>query len=224
MNIHANKSQENKSQSVSNIESQNQSGAESTFQPVDNRVEAVAQRKLQDLANNSQQVSQLKSFQEMANNSPHTQQAIQLKSGSNNVVQLGAFGRIGKETLKGAVSGAAGGAVIGAVGGTTVAPGIGTAAGAGMGALGGGVIGGIAGAASGITDEVTGYFGMGKDKDKDAPIKAQQSALKDVEDKNIQKSLISMGQKVSKNEEGIKSHEADITSLKGDVRNLVFNK
>jgi hypothetical protein len=68
MNTHADKSQENKSQSVSNEVAQKQGGAESTFQFVDNRPEAVAQRKLQEMANNSPRALQLKAFQEMANN------------------------------------------------------------------------------------------------------------------------------------------------------------
>lgn len=210
MNTHADKKQENKNQSVSNGESQMQSSGDS-FQFVSNRPEAVAQRKLQETANNSPQVSQLKAFQDMASNGPQAKQAIQLKSASNDVVQLGAFGRIGKETLKGATSGAVGGAMIGAVGGTTIAPGIGTAAGAGMGAIAGGVLGGVAGLAGGVTDEVASAMGMGKDKDKSAPIKAEQSALKEMEDKNIQSSLIKMGSKVSK-------HEGEIGSLKEEVR------
>jgi hypothetical protein len=69
MNTHADKTQENKSQSVSNDESQMQRGGESTFQFIDNRPEAVAQRKLQEMANNSTQVKQLRAIQDMANNS-----------------------------------------------------------------------------------------------------------------------------------------------------------
>ena len=42
MNAHADKTRENKSQSVSNGESQMQRGGESTFQFVDNRPEAIA--------------------------------------------------------------------------------------------------------------------------------------------------------------------------------------
>ncbi len=52
MNTHADKTQENKSQSVANELSQKQGSGESTFQFVDNRPEAVAQRKLQEMANN----------------------------------------------------------------------------------------------------------------------------------------------------------------------------
>lgn len=52
MNTQADKTQEKKSQSVANAVAQKQSGRESTFQFVDNRAEAVAQRKLQKMANN----------------------------------------------------------------------------------------------------------------------------------------------------------------------------
>ncbi|MDQ1252981.1 MAG: hypothetical protein QG646_2123 [Euryarchaeota archaeon] len=54
------KPKESKSQSVANVDSQKQSSSESTFQFLDNRPEAVAQRKLQEMANNSPRVSQLK--------------------------------------------------------------------------------------------------------------------------------------------------------------------
>jgi hypothetical protein len=84
MNTHVDKTQENKSQSESNAESQMQNSAESTFQFVDNRPEAIAQRKLQEMANNSPQVSQLRAFQEMANNSSKVKQA----SNERSIVQL----------------------------------------------------------------------------------------------------------------------------------------
>lgn len=74
MNTHADKTQENKSQSVSNGESQMQGGGESTFQFVDNRPEAVAQRKLQEMANNSPQSKQAAQFQAMADNYSAQQQ------------------------------------------------------------------------------------------------------------------------------------------------------
>jgi hypothetical protein len=74
------KKQKNKSQSVANTFSQKQRGDESAFQLVDNRTEVVAQRKLQEVANNSPQVSQIKAIQEMANNSPQAKQAAQLKA------------------------------------------------------------------------------------------------------------------------------------------------
>lgn len=52
MNIHADKAQENISQSVAQTVSQTKSSADSTFQFVDNRPEAIQVRKLQELANN----------------------------------------------------------------------------------------------------------------------------------------------------------------------------
>ena len=84
MNNHVDKRQENKSQSIANEVSQKQSSTESTFQFVDNRPKAVAQRKLQEMANNSQQVSQLRAFQDMANNSPQAQQAALLQAIADN--------------------------------------------------------------------------------------------------------------------------------------------
>ena len=74
MNTHADKSQENKSQAVANSLPKLQSESESTFQFVDNRPEAIAQRKLQEAINNSPRVQQLKAYQEMANNSPQVKQ------------------------------------------------------------------------------------------------------------------------------------------------------
>lgn len=84
MNTHADKTQENKSQSVANAVSHRQSSSESTFQFVDNRPEAVAQRKLQELANNSPRARQLKAIQEIANKSPQVKQAAQLQEMANN--------------------------------------------------------------------------------------------------------------------------------------------
>ncbi len=80
MNTHADKTQKNKYQSVANAVSKKQSSGESTFQFVDNRPEAITQRKLQEIANNSSQVRQLRAFQEMANNSPQGKQATQLQT------------------------------------------------------------------------------------------------------------------------------------------------
>ena len=69
MNTHADKMQEKKNQSVAAESSKIQSSGESTFQFVDNRSEAIAQRKLQEMAKNSQRVMQLKSFQRMISDS-----------------------------------------------------------------------------------------------------------------------------------------------------------
>ena len=84
MNTHADKTQENESQSVSSDNSQIQIDGESTFQFEDKRPEAIAQRKLQEMANNSPKVSQLRTFQEMANNSPQVKQTAQLQSMADN--------------------------------------------------------------------------------------------------------------------------------------------
>ena len=80
MNTHADKTQKSKSQSISATDSQMQSSGESTFRFVDNRPEAIAQRKLQEMANNSSHVSQFKAFQDIVNNSPKTEQTAQLQA------------------------------------------------------------------------------------------------------------------------------------------------
>jgi len=51
MDTHADKKLENKSRTVANEVAQKKSSSESTFQFVDNRPEAIAQRKMQDIAN-----------------------------------------------------------------------------------------------------------------------------------------------------------------------------
>lgn len=84
MNTHADKTQEKKSQSVANAVSRQQSGGGSTFQFVDNRPEAIVQRKLQEMAKNSPQVKPLRTFQGVVNNySSQQQQPIQKKE--NNI-------------------------------------------------------------------------------------------------------------------------------------------
>ncbi|MCI4671743.1 MAG: DUF4157 domain-containing protein [Bacteroidia bacterium] len=84
MNTYADKSQEKKSQSVANTVSQKKSSGDSTLQFVDNRPEAIAQRKLQEMTNNSSRVSQLRAFQEIADNSPQVKQAAQLQEMADN--------------------------------------------------------------------------------------------------------------------------------------------
>ena len=78
--MHAYKTQEDKIQSFYNGKSQTQSAGEPTLQFVDNRIEAVAQRKLQEMADNSVHVSQLKALNVMANNSSYVMKANQLNS------------------------------------------------------------------------------------------------------------------------------------------------
>jgi hypothetical protein len=68
MNTHADKTPEHQSQSVSIERSQKQGGGDPSFQFIDNRPEAVAQRELQEMANNSPRVKQLIALQEMGGN------------------------------------------------------------------------------------------------------------------------------------------------------------
>ncbi len=59
------KPKENKSQAVANSVAQKKSNARQGFGFVDNRPEAAAQRKLQEMVNNSPRMLQLKAFQEI---------------------------------------------------------------------------------------------------------------------------------------------------------------
>lgn len=68
MNAASDKTQEERSQSTSNESSQKINIAESTFQFVDRRPEAVAQRKLQDIANNSTQTNRAVQLQAITDN------------------------------------------------------------------------------------------------------------------------------------------------------------
>ena len=79
MKTQADSIQENKSQSSSHGKFQSQGGGESTFQFVDNRSEAIVQRKLQELANNSPHAKKIAQFQVMADNQSAQQQPIQKK-------------------------------------------------------------------------------------------------------------------------------------------------
>jgi len=72
MKSYANKTEEKKNQSDSNENTQIKRGGEPTFQFVDNRPEAVAQRKLQKLANNSPQTKKMAQLQLMANKRQNT--------------------------------------------------------------------------------------------------------------------------------------------------------
>lgn len=83
MNTHADKKQENKSQSVANAVSQKQSSAESTFQFVDNRPEGIAQRKLQEMVNNRPQAKRAAQLQAMADNYSVKQQQLIHKKENN---------------------------------------------------------------------------------------------------------------------------------------------
>ena len=80
MSTYADQTEENKSESVASAVSQRQTSDEPTFEFMDSRPEAVAQRKLQHIADGSSQVSQLKSFQELADNSFPAKEVAQLQS------------------------------------------------------------------------------------------------------------------------------------------------
>lgn len=68
-----------KSQAVANSLPKLESNNEQTLQLVDNRSETDEQRKLQDIANDTPQVLQLKAFQEMGNSSLDIKQNVQLQ-------------------------------------------------------------------------------------------------------------------------------------------------
>lgn len=74
MNTHADKTHENKRQSVANAVSQKKSDSKSTFQFEDNRPEAIQMRKLQEMASNRSQAKQVTPMQN--NTSTNTIQRI----------------------------------------------------------------------------------------------------------------------------------------------------
>lgn len=80
MSTHADKTQQNQSQSAAHAEPQKQSGETSMFGFVDNRSESIAQRKIQALANSSSRVSQLEIIQAMADNSAQGRRTAQLQA------------------------------------------------------------------------------------------------------------------------------------------------
>ncbi|GEM_PF-3621715 len=86
---HADKTQETQKKSVTNEVSQRHNSVDSTFQFVDNRPEAVAQRNLQEVVNNSPQVKQIAQLQAMTNNySARQQQPITQKNNTGIVYSV----------------------------------------------------------------------------------------------------------------------------------------
>ncbi|MEM7374122.1 MAG: hypothetical protein AAF587_36350 [Bacteroidota bacterium] len=79
IHTHADKHLENKFQSAGNESSPAHRQREGLSVFEDHRPEAIAQRKMQETANNSAQVRQLKAFQQIANSRPLGQQAVQFK-------------------------------------------------------------------------------------------------------------------------------------------------
>lgn len=103
MNRHADKSLENKSQAAGNSLPKLHNNGQSAFQLIDNRPEAIAQRKLQENINNSQQVQESKAYQKMANNSPQVKQLVAYQAmadnftSKSNIRQFKKTGRVTKE-------------------------------------------------------------------------------------------------------------------------------
>lgn len=81
MNAYTDKTKENKSQSMANEVSKKSNVSGPAFQFVDNRPEAVAQKKLQVMANNSPQTKQIAQWQSIANS--HNAQHLNFISGNN---------------------------------------------------------------------------------------------------------------------------------------------
>ena len=80
MNSHADKTHDSKRQPVVKSVSQDQNKGLSDFQIDDNRAEAIAQRKVQQIANNSNQVKQMKAVQKIANSTSKAEQTTQMKA------------------------------------------------------------------------------------------------------------------------------------------------
>src|SRR5882757_832722 len=85
MNSHADKTPVNTSQAVADRLTRQQSNSKPTSQFVSNRPEAIAQRALQQVVNDSAQVKQLRAVQEMANNKSSVKQLSALSTGLNPV-------------------------------------------------------------------------------------------------------------------------------------------
>lgn len=109
MNTHAARTQDDKSRSVATEVFQRKGRGDYSSTFIDNRPEAVTQRKLQEMANNSPQVRQLTVFQEMADHrqSPGRQEVVPHQANSSHSegappVQLRTFiareGPLGKKT------------------------------------------------------------------------------------------------------------------------------
>lgn len=94
MNVRLEKTKANKITSVASNFSEKQSSGMSTSQFLNNRPDAIAQRKLQDTANNSHQVKQLRALQKVAGNS------LQPKQSSRPILQRQIDGVVQQELPK----------------------------------------------------------------------------------------------------------------------------
>lgn len=79
MNTHADKSQGNKSQSIANAISATQKNGESSYEAEPTTPEFVAQKRLKEMANNSEQIKKGSKLQSIANSSPQAKKAAQLQ-------------------------------------------------------------------------------------------------------------------------------------------------
>ncbi|MBL0701866.1 MAG: hypothetical protein JJV91_00085 [Desulfosarcina sp.] len=91
----AEKTKENRGRAVANSVTQKNKGAQQGVGVVDNRPEAIVQRKLQEMANNSSEAKQTAQFQAMCDNDfvgnrPEAVQQMQLKAITQNTAGLGA--------------------------------------------------------------------------------------------------------------------------------------
>lgn len=85
MHTPSDKSQQPQSQAIANELSEKKGTGEAIKQFVDNRPEAIAQRKLQEMANNSEQVKQLKAVQRMIDHSQKGKKVIVREAATNNL-------------------------------------------------------------------------------------------------------------------------------------------
>lgn len=87
MNTHADKTEKNQDQLLANEHTQKQSGGESTLKFIDNRPEAIAQRKLREVIDHSPQSIQIDAFRNMLDNN-HQANSTDLVTQRKSVVQL----------------------------------------------------------------------------------------------------------------------------------------
>ena len=80
MSIQVDKTQQNKTPIFAGVAVQKRDSSNSVSKFVDNRPEAIGQRKLKEAINNSPHVKQLKAFQEAADNSAPVKQLMAYKA------------------------------------------------------------------------------------------------------------------------------------------------
>lgn len=73
--------------SAANTDHEKKDNKNAAYQNNDNRTETTTQRQVQNLADGSEQVSQLKTLQQLTDTSPQVQKAVQLQAMSGAVLQ-----------------------------------------------------------------------------------------------------------------------------------------